>query len=107
MLKSLGCPLSVIGVVGSARGDVETQKLREISVLLDLPPMPKNLILFIEWVVGYTLARLGNVLRMTMSVPQAPQPPKKIAIYDLVPGVMEKANHSQPVHVEQLPVAEF
>ena len=54
---------SVIGVVwGSARGDVETQKLREISVLLDLPPMPKNLILFIEWVAGYTLARLGNVL---------------------------------------------
>ena len=83
---------SVIGVVwGSARGDVETQKLREISVLLDLPPMPKNLILFIEWVAGYTLARLGNVLRMTMSVPQALQPPKKITIYDLVPGVMEKS----------------
>ena len=87
---------SAIGVVwGSARGKIEPQKLREISVLLDLPPMTENLILFVEWVARYTLARLGSVLRMTMSVPHALRPPKMITIYDLAPQVAEK-NESLP-----------
>ena len=81
-----------IGVVwGAASGEVEARKLREISVLLDLPTMPENLILFVEWVARYTLANLGSVLRMTMSVPHALQPPKMIAIYSLAPGVTEKS----------------
>ena len=66
-----------IGVVwGPARGDVDPEKLREISALIDLPPMPRDLCRFVEWVAGYTLARLGSVLRMTMSVPRALEPAK-------------------------------
>ena len=80
------------GVVwGPARGDVDPQKLREISTLIDLPPMPENLRLFVDWVAGYTLARLGSVLRMTMSVPRALEPPKVTTVYQLAPKIDAKS----------------
>ncbi len=80
------------GVVwGPARGDVDPQKLREISTLIDLPPMPENLRLFVDWVAAYTLARLGSVLRMTMSVPRALEPPKVTTFYGLAQAVGEKS----------------
>ena len=81
-----------IGVVwGPARGDVDPEKLREISALIDLPPMPRDLCRFVEWVAGYTLARLGSVLRMTMSVPRALEPPKVTTVYRLAPGLDVKS----------------
>ncbi|MEE2996569.1 MAG: primosomal protein N' [Pseudomonadota bacterium] len=80
------------GVVwGPARGDVDPQKLREISMLIDLPPMPENLRLFVDWVAAYTLARLGSVLRMTMSVPGALEPPKVATFYGLVQAADAKS----------------
>ena len=80
------------GVVwGPARGDVDPQKLREISTLIDLPPMPENLRLFVDWVARYTLARLGSVLRMTMSVPRALEPPKVTTVYRLAPEIDGKS----------------
>ena len=82
----------VTGVVwGPARGDVDPQKLREISTLIDLPPMPENLRRFVDWVSGYTLARLGSVLRMTMSVPRALEPPKVTTVYRLAPEIDGKS----------------
>ena len=82
----------VTGVVwGAAHGDVDEQKLREISVLIDLPPMPQNLRLFVDWVAGYTLSRLGSVLRMTMSVPRALEPPRVTTVYRLAPGLDAKS----------------
>jgi len=80
------------GVVwGPARGGVDAKKLREISAVIDLPPMPENLRLFVDWVAGYTLARLGSVLRMTMSVPRALEPPKVTTVYRMSPGVDAKS----------------
>ena len=76
------------GVVwGPARGDVNPEKLREISAVLDLPPMPDNLRQFVDWVASYTLARLGTVLRMTMSVPKALSPIKPVTAYRIAPAV--------------------
>ena len=80
------------GVVwGAARGDVDPQKLREISALIDLPPMPENLRKFVDWVAAYTLARRGSVLRMTMSVPRALEPPKAVTVYRPAPGIDPKS----------------
>lgn len=80
------------GVVwGAARGDVNPEKLREINAVLDLTPMPEDLRKFVDWVATYTLARLGSVLRMTMSVPRALEPPKSITAYLAAPGVDEKS----------------
>ena len=80
------------GVVwGAARGDVDAEKLREISAVLDLPPMPEDLRRFVDWVASYTLARLGSVLRMTMSVPRALEPPKTVTAYLPAAGIDEKS----------------
>ena len=39
------------GVVwGPGRGDVDPKKLREISAVLELPPMPADLREFVDWV---------------------------------------------------------
>ena len=78
-------------VWGPARGDVDPQKLREISTLIDMSPMPENLRRFVDWVAGYTLARLGSVLRMTMSVPRALEPPKVTTVYRLAPEIDGKS----------------
>ncbi len=80
------------GVVwGPARGGVNPEKLREISDVLDLPPMPDNLRQFVDWVAAYTLARLGTVLRMTMSVPKALSPLRPVTAYRIAPSVDPKS----------------
>ena len=80
------------GVVwGPAKGGVDPKKLREISAVIDLPPMPADLREFVDWVAAYTLARRGTVLRMTMSVPKALSPPKPVTAYRIAPGVNLKS----------------
>lgn len=80
------------GVVwGPARGDVDPKKLKEISVVLDLPPMPEDLRQFVDWVAAYTVTRVGSVLRMTMSVPKALDPPKTVTAFLIAQGVDEKS----------------
>ena len=80
------------GVVwGPGRGDVAPEKLRQISAVIDLPPMTGELRQFVDWVAAYTLSRVGTVLRMTMSVPRALEPPKTSTVYLLAAGVGEKS----------------
>jgi primosomal protein N' (replication factor Y) len=74
-------PRRLIGVVwGAGEGGVDPKKLREMTALLDLPPMPSALRDFIDWVAGYTLAAPGAVLRMAMSVPAALTAPRPRAV---------------------------
>jgi primosomal protein N' (replication factor Y) len=80
------------GVVwGPGRGDVAPEKLRQISAVIDLPPMPDELRQFVDWLAAYTLSRVGTVLRMAMSVPRALEPPKTSSVYLAAVGVGEKS----------------
>ncbi|MAI49586.1 MAG: primosomal protein N' [Rhodospirillaceae bacterium] len=91
------------GVVwGAATGNVNPEKLREISAVLDLPPMPSDLRQFVDWVSAYTLARLGTVLRMTMSVPKALSPLKPKMAY-IVASAVDLKNESLPGGVRLTP----
>ena len=66
------------GVVwGNSKGELERKKLRNINGLLDIPRMSNDLRLLIEWTASYTLSPLGAVLRMSMSVPSALEPPRR------------------------------
>ncbi|WP_374310685.1 primosomal protein N' [Dongia sp.] len=63
---------SVTGVVwGAAMGDVEPGKLKQVVQRLPVPPLPAMSCDFVDWVAQYTMAPLGAVLRMAMSVPDA------------------------------------
>ena len=59
------------GVVWGAGGQdqVARERLKSIDARFDAPPMPEVSRRFIEWVSRYTLAPLGSVLRMAVSVP--------------------------------------
>ncbi len=75
----------VVGVVwGEASGAVAAAKLRDVIARLDAPPLPPVLRRFVEWVAQYTMSPPGAVLRMTMSVPAALEPPQPMAAWMLV-----------------------
>ncbi|MBI3452844.1 MAG: hypothetical protein HY057_08495, partial [Rhodospirillales bacterium] len=55
---------------------VPAARLKDVAARLDLPPLCAPARRFIEWVAAYTLSPPGAVLRMTMSVPGALDPPR-------------------------------
>jgi primosomal protein N' (replication factor Y) len=70
--------------------NVSPKKLKSIITGHDLPPLPPEHRKFIDWVAHYTMAAKGSVLKMTLSVPGALEPPKPATGYILSPFVMEE-----------------
>jgi primosomal protein N' (replication factor Y) len=72
----------VVGVVWDdpAGGEVAAERLKPVIEILPTPPLRPELRRFIERVAAYTLAPLGAVLRMAMSVEEAllPPPPRRV-----------------------------
>ena len=68
---------SLAGVVWDGAGDeLPVERLKPIIEMLPTPPLRPELRRFVERVAAYTMAPPGAVLRMTMSVPEALQPPR-------------------------------
>ena len=69
----------VNGVVwGEGDENVDAAKLKSIAARLDLSPLPEISRRFIDWVAAYSMAPLGSVLRMAMSVPEALEPARAV-----------------------------
>ena len=66
---------------GEGAGDVDLKKIKPILANYDLPPLPEVHRKFIDWVAGYTMAAKGAVLKLTLSVPKALEPPVTITGY--------------------------
>jgi primosomal protein N' (replication factor Y) len=66
-----------IGVVWDGEADpaLPERRLKNISDVLDVPPMTATLRKFVDWVAAYTVSPPGAVLRMAMSSPSALEPP--------------------------------
>ncbi len=78
----------VLGVVwsmveGGGTDEIDDARLRDISEILDAPPMTDALRALVDWVAAYTLALPGSVLRMAMNVPAALEPPRPVAAFRL------------------------
>jgi primosomal protein N' (replication factor Y) (superfamily II helicase) len=72
------------GVVwGPDRADIAEAKLKPIAEMLPAPPLHDELRRFVDWVANYTLTPPGAVLRMTMSVPDALEPPRALTGYTI------------------------
>ena len=79
----------VTGVVwGEADGDIEEAKLRDVAAVLDIPPLPANLLQTLAWTASYTMTPPGAVLRMAMSVPEALDPPRVETAYVVDPHAL-------------------
>lgn len=75
------------GVVwGPDQSSVADAKLKPIAETLPVPPLHDELRRLVEWVANYTLTTPGAVLRMTMSVPDALEPPRSITGYAIAPA---------------------
>ncbi len=77
-------------VWGAGAGDVKPEKLKPIISKYDLPPLPAVHRKFLDWIAGYTMAAKGAVLKLTLSVPKALEPPATITGYVLGEGDMSK-----------------
>ncbi|GAB6052359.1 primosomal protein N' [Magnetospira thiophila] len=74
------------GVVwGPGTSDLPSDKIRDILQVHDLPPFSPELRRFVIWVANYALSPPGPVLRMTISVPDALEPPRPTAALILAP----------------------
>lgn len=73
---------AVAGVAWDEAPDetLDEAKLKDIAARLPVPAMRAPLRRFVEWVAGYTLSPLGNVLRMAMSVPDAFIEPRRMTV---------------------------
>ena len=78
--------------------DISREKLKDVIDKTDLPPMPEIQRQFIDWIASYTLSKKGSVLKLSISVPDAFDPPKPNIGYRLKKdadreGLTDKQNH--------------
>lgn len=78
-------------VWGEAAGDVSSKKLKSIIHKYDFPPMPDVQRRFLDWVAHYTMGAKGFVMKMSLSVPGALEPPKPVTAYKAGMKINEKA----------------
>lgn len=79
----LGTRETLAVVWGEGAGDVKPEKIKSILTTYDVPPLPDVHRKFLDWVSHYTMAPKGAVLKLTLSVPKALDPPVTITGYVL------------------------
>lgn len=98
-------PRKLSGVVwGADQGDVDERKLKTVIEKLPVPPMAEVTRKFVDWVAGYTLSSLGQVLKMAMSVPDALEPPKGVKAFraaDPIPDIKMTPTRERVLQVLQ------
>jgi len=76
-------PRRMFGVVwGPGSGTVEASRLRSVTRVFDVPPLPEVTRRFVDWVAAYTLTPPGRVMRMVLRAPAAFEPPKALVAYE-------------------------
>ena len=78
------------GGVGDEAKKFDPAKLKAIQQKYLFEPMPQVHRQFIEWVARYTMSDLGSVLKMSLSAPEALQPPKAASAYTLTENIPQK-----------------
>ncbi len=73
--------LSVVWDDKAHQSTLEMSKLKPVETVYDFPPMPEKHRRFLEWVAKYTMSDLGSVLKLSTSVSDALEKPKKIPAY--------------------------
>ena len=66
---------------GEGAGDVKPNKIKEVVSEYHLPSLPSDHRKFLDWMAGYIMAPKGSVLKLTLSVAGALEPPKPVTGY--------------------------
>ncbi len=94
-----------IGVVWTTDADdakVDPAKLKSVLQKFTFDPMPQVHRQFIEWVARYTMSDVGAVLKMSLSAPEALQPPKSVPVFTLTGNIPAKLPASRQKIIELL-----
>src|ERR1700730_16394435 len=92
---------SLVGIVWDGAGDeLPAERLKPVLEVLPIPQLQPALRRFVERVGAYTMAPLGSVLRMTMSVAEAllPLRPRRLCVASPV-GVAALADPSPGIRL--------
>lgn len=71
------------GGAGDSEDKFDPAKLKRVQQTYAMEPMPQVHRQFLEWVARYTMSDLGSVLKMSLSAPEALQPPKAANAFTL------------------------
>ena len=71
----------VVGAVWDEAPDAAV-KAKPVAAVLEFPPLPENLMRFIDWVASYTLAKRGDVLALGLKEALLAPPPKRAKHYE-------------------------
>jgi len=71
---------------GQGADDVKPNKIKSLVSEYHLPPLPKDHRKFLDWMASYIMAPKGSVLKLTLSVPSALEPPKPVMGYVINPA---------------------
>ncbi|WP_375599038.1 primosomal protein N' [Devosia sp. Naph2] len=75
-------PRLILGVVwGPPKDMIAHNRLRDIALAYDVPPLSEELLKLVEWVARYTLTAPGQVLRGVLRSPEALDAPKPVVAY--------------------------
>jgi len=81
-------PRKLIGVIwGAGEGSYAHSKLKAVTEKLPVPRMPDVTRSFVDWVASYTLSSPGQVLKMTMSVPDALEDPRGVKVWRIADSI--------------------
>ncbi len=83
--------------------DVPAKKIKTVVAQYDFPAMPEAQRRFIDWVAQYNMAPLGFVLKMSLPVPGALEPPKATAGYSLTAMAAEGLSRGEKFLQNLLP----
>ncbi len=70
--------------------EIDHGRIKHVLAVRDLPPMPGVHRKFVDWTARYTMNERGSVLKMSLSVPGALEPPTAITAYTAGFGAAEK-----------------
>ena len=75
-------PRLILGVVwGPPKDLIAHNRLRDIALAYEVPPLSEELLKLVEWVARYTLTAPGQVLRGVLRSPEALDAPKPVIAY--------------------------
>ena len=80
----------VVWNMAPEQSDIAADKIKPVLARRDLPPLPRTLMQFIDWVASYTLSPPGAVLKIAVTVPRAFDRPKEKTLYRLSADLPEK-----------------
>lgn len=94
--------IGVVWTTDAADDKVDPAKLKSVLQKFTFDPMPQVHRQFVEWVARYTMSDVGSVLKMSLSAPEALQPPKSVPVFTLTDNIPAKLPASRQKIIDLL-----